>query len=158
MSRLLAVRPEQRLTAPQALAHAWFTPGRGAAAVALDATLGNLRMLDLRFRVAVRGVVAARRISSTLSRISEGFRTTRSTDSMRLRSTVSVVPESVVNDAAAAAEAGGAGKQAWGKQIMAEGVWGRADGGLETVSEGGSRGASCAGGMHAVTVDVEGSG
>lgn len=143
MSQLLAVRAEQRLTAPQPLAHAWFTPGRGgaSAAVALDATLGNLRMLDLRFRVAVRGVVAVRRISSTLSRISEGLRATRSTDSMRLRSTVSVAPASAVSDAAAAAEAGAAAKHAWGKQMLAEGMWGRADGGLETVAEGGSRGA-----------------
>lgn len=135
ISKLLVVKPNRRLTASEALGHAWFAQQpRPDDAVPLDRALSNLCALDQRFRVVVTSVVAASRISATLSRITDGMRTTGSMDSGRqvLRTTGSVLPLTATSDAVDATDGT---RQMWDKEVVSEGVWGRTEGVLDTVVE-----------------------
>lgn len=145
ISKLLVAKPKRRLTASAALGHAWFAQHPSAeGSMPLARALSNLRTLDQRFRVAVTGIVAASRMSATLSYITDGRRTTRSTDSGRraLRTTGSIVPLAATSDAA---DATGGTQQMWDKQTMSEGLWERTDGVLDTVVEDETGGTSHAG-------------
>eukprot|EP00892_Ulva_mutabilis_P006188 jgi/Ulvmu1/3941/UM018_0164.1 len=107
-----------------------------------------MRALDLRLRVAIKGVVAAGRLSATVPRFSDDSRggsrlmaestlpSMVSIGAPRVRTTGSIVPAGSAADAIAAAASGGSSAQTWDKQMVAEGLWDRADGGLDTVEEG----------------------
>lgn len=155
ISRLLVVDPGRRLTADQALSHKWLHSGVREA-VHLEPALENMRTLPIRLRVAVASVIAAGRLSATLSRISDGLQgwpTDNRLPSMtsngmpRLRGTGSIVPTSVASDAASVSAICGVDVQTRGKQLMVEGMLGVIDAGLDTVEEGMSHNGSAAGGV-----------